>query len=75
TALHVLMIVLLVSLGLTLGLGWLYYLGVAATAGLLIYEHRLITPSDMSRIDMAFFTVNSYIAGVLFLFTLADALL
>ena len=75
TALHALMVALLVALGLSLGLGWIYYLGVAATAGLLIYEHRLITPADMSRIDMAFFTVNSYIAGVLFLFTLLDALL
>jgi 4-hydroxybenzoate polyprenyltransferase len=75
SALHILMILLLIGLGVSLGLGWMYYLGVAATAGLLIYEHRLITPSDMSRIDVAFFTVNSYIAGVLFLFTLADALL
>jgi 4-hydroxybenzoate polyprenyltransferase len=75
TALHILMVALLVGLGLSLGLGWIYYLGVAATAGLLVYEHRLITPSDMSRIDVAFFSVNSYIAGVLFLFTLADALL
>jgi len=74
TALHALMVALLVGLGLSLGLGWIYYLGVAATAGLLIYEHRLITPRDMSRIDVAFFTVNSYVAGVLFLFTLADAL-
>jgi 4-hydroxybenzoate polyprenyltransferase len=75
TALHILMVVLLVGLGLSLGLGWIYYLGVAATAGLLVYEHRLITPADMSRIDIAFFNVNSYIAGLLFLFTLADALL
>jgi len=75
SALHVLMIALLIALGASLGLGWIYYLGVAATAGLLIYEHRLITPADMSRIDVAFFNVNSYIAGVLFLFTLFDALL
>jgi 4-hydroxybenzoate polyprenyltransferase len=75
TGLHVVMIALLVGLGLSLGLGWIYYVGVLATAGLLIYEHRLIRPEDMTRIDVAFFTVNSYIAGVLFLFTLADALL
>jgi len=74
-ALHGLMIVLLLLLGQTLGLGWLFYLGVLATAGLLIYEHRLITPQDMSKIDLAFFTVNSYIAGVLFVFTLADVLI
>jgi 4-hydroxybenzoate polyprenyltransferase len=75
TALHVLMVVLLVALGWSLGLGLIYYLGVAATAALLVYEHRLITPEDMSRLDVAFFNVNSYIAGVLFLFTLLDTLL
>lgn len=75
TALHVLMVVLLVALGLNLGLGWLYYLGVAATAGLLVYEHRLITPQDMSRINIAFFNVNSYIAGVLLVFTVLDLLI
>lgn len=75
TLLHVLMIVLLVALGLSLGLGWLYYLGVLATAGLLYYEHRVITPADMSQIQVAFFQVNSYIAGVLFLFTLTDLFL
>ena len=67
-----------VQLGVTfasLGLGWIYYLGVAATAALLMYEHRLITPRDMSRINIAFFNVNSYIAAVLFLFTLLDALI
>jgi 4-hydroxybenzoate polyprenyltransferase len=75
TALHVLMIVLLLALGLTMGNGWLYYVGVAATALLLFYEHRLITPKDMSRINLAFFTVNSYIAAVLFVFTMLDLIL
>jgi 4-hydroxybenzoate polyprenyltransferase len=75
TALHILMVVLLIALGWSLGLGWIYYLGVAAAAGLLVVEHRIITPEDMSRIDVAFFNVNSYIAGVLFIFTLLDALL
>ena len=74
TALHVLMVALLIVLGLSLGLGWIYYAGVAATAGLLVYEHTLITPKDMSRINVAFFTVNSYIAGVLFVFTALDLL-
>jgi 4-hydroxybenzoate polyprenyltransferase len=75
TALHILMVALLIALGWSLSLGWIYYLGVAAAAGLLVVEHRIITPKDMSRIDVAFFNVNSYIAGVLFIFTLLDALL
>jgi 4-hydroxybenzoate polyprenyltransferase len=75
TGLHVLMITLLIGLGWSLSLGWIYYLGVVAAAGLLIVEHRIITPDDMSRINVAFFNVNSYIAGVLFIFTLLDAVL
>ena len=75
TALHILMIALLIGLGWSLSLGWIYYLGVVAAAGLLVVEHRIITPEDMSRINIAFFNVNSYIAGVLFIFTLLDALL
>jgi 4-hydroxybenzoate polyprenyltransferase len=71
---HLLMISALIGVGLLLGLGWLYYSGVAAAAGLLIYEHQLISPQDMSRIQAAFFTVNSYVASVLFVFTLADVL-
>ncbi len=72
---HVLMVVALVALGmLRPELGWFYGIGVVAAAGLLVYEHRLIAPHDMSKIHVAFFTVNSYIASVLFLFTLVDVL-
>lgn len=69
---HLAMIGLLLGVGLSLGLGWLYYVGVVAAAGLLVYEHSLINPRDLSRINIAFFTVNSYIAGTLFVFTLAS---
>lgn len=69
---HVAMVATLVLLGLSLGMGWLYYVGVGIAAGLLVYEHMLISPHDMSKIHIAFFTVNSYIASVLFVFTLAD---
>lgn len=68
---HILMIVVLIVLGLlTPALGWLYYVGVTVSAVLLIYEHHLVKPDDMSKIDKAFFTVNSFIASILFLFTL-----
>jgi len=69
---HGLMIVSLLATGILLGMGWLYYLGTAVAAGLLLYEHRLISPADMSKIDIAFFQINSYVATVLFLCTLAD---
>lgn len=73
--LHMLMVVLLIGVGLLLGLSWLYYVGVGATAALLVYEHKLVPPDDLSRLDIAFFNVNSYIAGVLFIFTLASLLI
>lgn len=69
---HVAMIGLLLGVGITLNLSWLYYVGVVVTIGLLIYEHSLINPRDLSKINIAFFNVNSYIAGTLFLFTLVS---
>ncbi|MBP1934267.1 UbiA-like polyprenyltransferase [Ammoniphilus resinae] len=73
--LHILTILLFVSLPLFIDLGWLYYLGVVVIAVLLIMEHRLVRPDDMSKIDVAFFTINSYIASVAFVFTFANVLM
>ena len=41
-------------------------------AGLLLYEHSLVSPRDTSRLDMAFFTMNGVISVTFFLFVLAD---
>jgi 4-hydroxybenzoate polyprenyltransferase len=71
-AMHMLTIVLFALVPLYVDLGVVYWIGVAAVAGLLWYEHRIISPHDMSRIDLAFFTVNSYVASVAFVFTLGD---
>jgi len=71
-AAHVLTVLALVLLGVSLGLGVLYWAGVVAAAGLLIYEHSLLKPDDLSRLDMAFFNINGYIAVVLFLATAGD---
>lgn len=49
--------------------GWLYLAGWAVVAGLLHYEHSLLSPTDMSRLNAAFFNVNGYISIVYFLFT------
>ena len=64
---HVVMAGLLILLGVLLGFGWLYWLALLVVAGLLVWEHRLVTPSDLSRIGVAFFNVNSLIAMALFL--------
>ncbi len=61
---HLISVVLLVWLGLSLGLGPLYYLGVAVIAGLLTYENSIVSEDDLSRVDMAFLTMNGVIAMV-----------
>ena len=54
--------------------GWIYFIGVIVVAGLLIYEHSLVKPDDLSRLDAAFFNMNGYISVTIFVFTLIDAL-
>jgi 4-hydroxybenzoate polyprenyltransferase len=73
--LHLGTVTLLVAVGLGLQLGWLYWLGVAAVALLLAYEHSLVRPDDLRRLDAAFFTVNGVISVVFFAFVLAEAAL
>ncbi|MEE4254028.1 MAG: UbiA-like polyprenyltransferase [Desulfuromusa sp.] len=57
------------------GLGWIYFAGVVVVAGLLVYEHLLVKPDDLSRLDAAFFNMNGYISVTIFAFTLIDALI
>jgi 4-hydroxybenzoate polyprenyltransferase len=73
-ALHLLTVALLVAVGLGAGVGVAYWLGVAAVAALLLYEHSLIRPGDLRRLDAAFFTVNGVISVVFFVFVLIDVL-
>ena len=56
------------------GLGWIYFTGVVVVAGLLVYEHLLVKPDDLSKLDAAFFNMNGYISVTIFVFTLVDAL-
>lgn len=53
-------------------LGWVYLLGVVIIAVLLVYEHRLVRPDDLSRVNLAFFNVNAVVSIGLFLVGLAD---
>ena len=72
--LHVLMLALLVMVAQMAGLGWIALGGLVPVAALLAYEHLLVKPSDLSRVNAAFFTINGYIS-VLFFFTWAAAIL
>jgi len=51
-------------LGLMLGLGPPYWVGWVVVVALLVYEHSLVSPRDLSRLDVAFFNVNGYIAVI-----------
>src|SRR5882757_9019790 len=73
-ALHLTTIALLVAAGLGLDVGALYWAGVAIVAALLFYEHTLVRPDDLRRLDAAFFTMNGVISVAFFAFVLADAL-
>ena len=73
-ALHLLTVILLVAVGAGLDVGVLYWVGVVCVGGLLAYEHSLIRPGDLRRLDTAFFTMNGVISLAFFAFVLADVL-
>jgi 4-hydroxybenzoate polyprenyltransferase len=70
--LHTATVAFLAAVGAGVGVGWWYWLGVVAVAVLLAYEHTLVRPDDLRRLDAAFFTVNGVISVVFFLFVLAE---
>jgi 4-hydroxybenzoate polyprenyltransferase len=72
---HVAVVALLAAVGVGLGSDIFYWLGVAAVAGLLVYEHTLVRPGDLRRLDAAFFTVNGVISVVFFVFVVLDTTL
>lgn len=65
-AAHVLAAVFLVAAGIAADVRWPFFVAAVVAMALLVYEHRLVRPTDLSRINRAFFTVNSYFAVVVF---------
>jgi len=61
--------------GPELALGWIYYTAVAAVAILLLYEHSMVNANDLTRVNIAFFNVNSVISVGLFLIVSLDLLI
>jgi 4-hydroxybenzoate polyprenyltransferase len=73
--LHVLSAACVISAGFLGGFGWLYWIGVAGFISMLIYQHSIVKPSDLSRVNIAFMTANG-IASVFFaVFVIADLFL
>ncbi|MCU0649782.1 MAG: putative 4-hydroxybenzoate polyprenyltransferase [Gemmatimonadaceae bacterium] len=74
-ALHAWTVVALTLVGVTTGRGARWMAGVALTAVLLMYEHRLVRPGDLRRLDAAFFTMNGIISLAFFGCALLDRVL
>jgi 4-hydroxybenzoate polyprenyltransferase len=72
---HFMAVALFCGFGVVTGLGAAYYAGVAVVAVVLVAEHRVISPTDMSRVDMAFFTMNGVVSLLMLLGTAFDVYL
>ncbi|MDN3240385.1 menaquinone biosynthesis prenyltransferase MqnP [Glycomyces tritici] len=75
TVTHVLAWAAFAWFGVLTGFGWLYWTGLAVVAVALAYEHWVVRPDDLSKVNRAFFTANGFVAVALFAFALADLLL
>jgi 4-hydroxybenzoate polyprenyltransferase len=73
--LHGLALVALVAFGWGAGLGPVYYGGVALGAALVAYEHQLVKPGDLRRLDAAFFTMNGIVSVVVLIGAMGDRIL
>ncbi len=73
--LHIVTVALLVAFTLSAGLGWVYWASVAGAALLLAWEHSLVSSDDLSRVDVAFFTLNGWVGVALFAGLLLDRLI
>jgi 4-hydroxybenzoate polyprenyltransferase len=72
---HALTVLLLTGTATLANLGWIAYVGIAIVAGILYWEHRLVTPHDLSRVNVAFFNLNGYISILLLLTFAGDILI
>ena len=71
-AVHVVTFGLFVWFGVLVGLGWLWWIGLVLAGGAFVYEHAIVRPTDLSRVNRAFFTANGFVGIALFVFALAD---
>jgi 4-hydroxybenzoate polyprenyltransferase len=72
TVVHVVTFGLFVWFGELVGLGWPWWVGLALTAVAFGYQHTVVTPTDLSRVNRAFFTANGFVGIALFAFALGD---
>jgi 4-hydroxybenzoate polyprenyltransferase len=70
--LHVLSIACVVSAGIYGGFSWWYWVGVAVFIGMLVYQHAIVRPNDLSRVNLAFMTANGIASVVFAVFVITD---
>nr|MDT0661298.1 menaquinone biosynthesis prenyltransferase MqnP [Micromonospora sp. DSM 115978] len=75
TVAHVVTFGLFLWFGAVVGLGWPWWIGLALTALAFGYQHVVVTPADLSRVNRAFFTANGFVGIALFVFALLDLVL
>lgn len=74
-ACHAATVGLMIALGLVVGMGWIYGCGVAVTTLLLIAEQAVVKPNDLSRVNLAFFTLNGCVSLLLAVAAVGDVLI
>lgn len=72
---HVITFIALLAVYFVSPLGWLYLIGVFICGGIMVYEHSLVSPDDLSKVNVAFFTMNGIIASTMLFFSIGDLLL
>lgn len=75
TTAHVVTFGLFAWFGVMVGFGWLWWIGLALTAVAFAYQHVVVNPTDLSRVNRAFFTANGFVGIALFGFALLDLVL
>jgi 4-hydroxybenzoate polyprenyltransferase len=70
--LHMLSAVMVIAAGFMGSFGWLYWAGVGVFVGMLVYQHSIVKPNDLKRVNLAFMTANGIASVVFAVFVLAD---
>lgn len=69
---HVMSALLVIAAGVIIGTSWLYWIGVLIFTGMLVYQHAIVKPNDLSRVNIAFMTANGIASVVFAIFVIAD---
>ena len=72
---HMLTVFILIGISVTSELGSIYLIGVGIVVAILVYEHVIVKPDDLSRVNLAFFTLNGMVSLVLMVLSIVDLLI